>query len=54
MNENPLIQVEELQKLLAGSESERPIILDVRYRMGSPNGKEDFEEAHIPGARSWT
>jgi len=50
MNENPLIQVEELQKLLAGPESARPIILDVRYRMGSSSGREDYERAHIPGA----
>ena len=50
MNYRPLIQVEELRKRLAGPESGRPIILDVRFRMGSSDGQQEFEKAHIPGA----
>lgn len=50
MDPCPLIQVDELQGLLAGSEVCRPVVLDVRYRMGSSNGRRDFEVAHVPGA----
>jgi thiosulfate/3-mercaptopyruvate sulfurtransferase len=46
----PLIQVDELQRLLAGRETGRPVVLDVRYRMSSSTGRREFERAHIPGA----
>lgn len=50
MPSSPLIQVEELRDLLAGPEPERPVVLDVRYRLGVSTGRQDFELAHIPGA----
>ena len=50
MDTSPLIQVDELQRLLAGPEILRPVVLDVRYRMGSSTGCQEFEDAHVPGA----
>ena len=47
---SPLTQVDELQMMLTGPEAGRPVILDVRYRMGSSNGREGFELVHVPGA----
>jgi thiosulfate/3-mercaptopyruvate sulfurtransferase len=47
---SPLIQVEELARLLAGPETGRPVVLDVRYRMDSPRGCQEYEHAHVPGA----
>jgi len=46
----PLIQVDELQRLLAGPETGRPVVLDVRYRMSGQAGCQEFEHALIPGA----
>src|ERR1019366_4910312 len=46
----PLIQVDELARLLAGPEAVRPVVLDVRYRMGSSTGFQEFEERHVRGA----
>ncbi len=46
----PLTQVGELYRLLTGPQSARPVVLDVRYRMDSPTGRQEFERAHIPGA----
>jgi thiosulfate/3-mercaptopyruvate sulfurtransferase len=45
-----LIQVEELQRLLAGPQISRPVILDVRFRLGVSTGRKEFEDAHVPGA----
>src|ERR1017187_9599671 len=45
-----LIQVDELARLLAGPEAVRPLALDVRYRMGTFAGVQEFEESHLPGA----
>src|SRR5450631_2998178 len=45
-----LIQVDELARLLAGPEAVRPVVLDVRYRMGTSAGLQEFEESHLPGA----
>lgn len=42
---NPLITVDELRAL-----SPRPILLDVRYRMGGPPGHPDYLTGHVPGA----
>ena len=50
MATSPLIQVEELQRLLAGPEPGRPVVLDVRYRLGSSTGLQEFEDSHVPGA----
>jgi len=50
MGTSPLIQVDELQRLLAGPETARPVVLDVRFRLGEPSGRQEFECAHIPGA----
>ncbi|HZW43513.1 MAG TPA: sulfurtransferase [Dermatophilaceae bacterium] len=50
MNAAPLIQVDELQRLLAGPETGRPVVLDVRFRLGESSGRQEFERAHIPGA----
>lgn len=47
---HPLTQVGELTAHLAVAETRRPVLLDVRYRMGGPAGREEFERAHIPGA----
>lgn len=47
---SPLIHVDELRRLLAGPESGRPVVLDVRYRMSGATGRQEFERAHIPGA----
>src|SRR5664280_1302631 len=45
-----LIQVDELARLLNGPEADRPVVLDVRYRMGTSAGPQEFEEGHVPGA----
>src|SRR5450631_3214664 len=45
-----LIQVDELARLLAGPEAARPVVLDVRYRMGTNTGLQEFEASHLPGA----
>ena len=50
MDPSPLIRVDELQRLLAGPQVSRPVLLDVRYRMGSSTGSKEFEDAHIPRA----
>jgi thiosulfate/3-mercaptopyruvate sulfurtransferase len=50
MAPSPLIQVDELQSLLAGPQISRPVILDVRFRLGVSTGREEFEDAHVPGA----
>lgn len=46
----PLVHVDELRGLLTGPEPGWPVVLDVRYRMSSTTGRQDFERAHIPGA----
>jgi len=47
---SPLVQVEELTRQLAGPETSRPVVLDVRYRMNGPTGRGEFERGHLPGA----
>ena len=47
---SPLIHVDELARLLVGPEADRPVVLDVRYRMGTSAGQREFEESHLPGA----
>ncbi len=46
----PLIQVDELRRLLTGPEIGRPVVLDVRFRMDRSTGPQEFSRAHIPGA----
>lgn len=41
----PLISGIELRLLLGGV-----IVLDVRYRMGGPPGREEYDAGHVPGA----
>ncbi len=50
MASSSLIQVHELARLLAGPEAVRPVVLDVRYRMGSSTGFQEFQDSHVPGA----
>ena len=50
MKAPPLIQVDELQRLLAGPATDRPVVLDVRFRLGKSTGRQEYERAHIPGA----
>jgi thiosulfate/3-mercaptopyruvate sulfurtransferase len=50
MDPSPLIQVAELQSLLAGPQVSRPVLLDVRFRLGVSTGRKEFEDAHVPGA----
>jgi len=47
---SPLIQVNELARLLVGPEAAWPVVLDVRYRMGTSAGQREFEDNHLPGA----
>ncbi|MEO8555083.1 MAG: sulfurtransferase [Actinomycetota bacterium] len=50
MSAPPLIQVDELKRLLAGPVTDRPVVLDVRFRLGKSTGRQEYERAHIPGA----
>jgi thiosulfate/3-mercaptopyruvate sulfurtransferase len=43
-----LVDVAELVELLAGAS--RPTLLDVRWKLGGPPGRETYEAGHIPGA----
>lgn len=44
-----LTSASELAELL-GSGPRRPAVLDVRWTLGGPPGREDYERGHIPGA----
>jgi thiosulfate/3-mercaptopyruvate sulfurtransferase len=44
----PLISVDELHSALRRSDP--PTVLDVRYKMGGPPGREQFLAGHVPGA----
>lgn len=44
---SPLITVEELVAAVAEG---RVSVLDVRYRLGGPPGRPDYETGHVPGA----
>jgi thiosulfate/3-mercaptopyruvate sulfurtransferase len=43
-----LISVDELARALSGGRP--PLLLDVRWRLGGPPGKEVYAEGHLPGA----
>ncbi|HEX6342763.1 sulfurtransferase [Umezawaea sp.] len=45
---HPLISTEALAAALNGDRP--PVVLDVRWRLGGPPGRLDYEVAHIPGA----
>jgi thiosulfate/3-mercaptopyruvate sulfurtransferase len=45
---HPLISTEALAAALSGDRP--PVVLDVRWRLGGPPGRQDYEVAHIPGA----
>ena len=47
-SESVLISAMELADLLGSDES--PVVADVRWTLGGPPGKPDFEASHIPGA----
>jgi thiosulfate/3-mercaptopyruvate sulfurtransferase len=44
----PLVSTAELAVLLAGSHP--PVVLDVRWRLGGPPGRDDYAKDHLPGA----
>ncbi|MFE0422512.1 sulfurtransferase [Streptomyces sp. NPDC058953] len=44
----PIVSAAELADAVAGPRP--PVLLDVRYRLGGPNGRPDYEAGHIPGA----
>ena len=47
----PLISAARLAELLAHQgEPGHPVVLDVRWRLGGPPGREDYARAHLPGA----
>ncbi|MGW0776341.1 sulfurtransferase [Streptomyces sp. NPDC002835] len=45
---NPIISAADLAHELAGPTP--PVLLDVRYRLGGPHGRPEYEAGHIPGA----
>lgn len=45
---NPITSAPDLASELAGSRP--PVLLDVRWQLGGPNLRSEYEEAHIPGA----
>jgi thiosulfate/3-mercaptopyruvate sulfurtransferase len=47
---DPLIDVSELASLLRNVVAARPIVLDVRWRLGGPPPAELYAAGHIPGA----
>ncbi|QTR04760.1 sulfurtransferase [Saccharothrix algeriensis] len=46
---HPLISTEALADALAGAAP--PVVVDVRWRLGGPPGRQDYEVGHLPGAR---
>jgi thiosulfate/3-mercaptopyruvate sulfurtransferase len=46
---SPLISAGELAELLR-SDAERPSVLDIRWRLVGPPGREEYDSGHIPGA----
>jgi thiosulfate/3-mercaptopyruvate sulfurtransferase len=45
---SPLVSPTDLAASLSGSEP--PVLLDVRWRLGGPPGREDYARGHLPGA----
>jgi thiosulfate/3-mercaptopyruvate sulfurtransferase len=46
----PLITPAGLVAAAEGSPGERPVVLDVRWRLGGPPGAEAYQAGHLPGA----
>jgi thiosulfate/3-mercaptopyruvate sulfurtransferase len=46
----PLISVDELRRALAEQDGTAPALLDVRWELGGPPGRDAYLEGHIPGA----
>ncbi|SFW90025.1 thiosulfate/3-mercaptopyruvate sulfurtransferase [Amycolatopsis australiensis] len=46
----PLISTTDLAAALAGPAGDRPVVLDVRWRLAGPPGAESYREGHVPGA----
>jgi thiosulfate/3-mercaptopyruvate sulfurtransferase len=44
-----LVEPDELAALLGSAAP--PVVVDVRWTLGGPSGRPDYEQAHIPGAR---
>jgi thiosulfate/3-mercaptopyruvate sulfurtransferase len=44
----PLMTTERLAELCAASDP--PVVLDVRWRLGGPPGRQDYDNGHLPGA----
>jgi thiosulfate/3-mercaptopyruvate sulfurtransferase len=44
----PLVSTTDLAALLAGPHP--PVLLDIRWRLGGPPGRQDYAEGHVPGA----
>jgi len=46
----PLISTTDLAAALAGPAGDRPVVLDVRWRLTGPPGADSYREGHLPGA----
>lgn len=46
----PLISTTDLAAALAGPAGDRPVVLDVRWRLAGPPGADSYREGHVPGA----
>ncbi|MFH8617083.1 sulfurtransferase [Streptomyces sp. NPDC017979] len=44
----PIVSAAELASALAGPRP--PVVLDVRYQLGGPHGRPDYDAGHVPGA----
>ena len=47
---DPLISVASLARALEAGPRERPVVFDVRWRLGGPPGIDSYRAGHIPGA----
>lgn len=45
---NPIVSAIDLASELAGTRP--PVLLDIRWQLGAPHGRPDYEAGHIPGA----
>lgn len=45
---SPLVSCADLAESLSGPRP--PVLLDVRWRLGGPPGREDYDRGHLPGA----
>lgn len=50
MHRHPLITPQQLAALLAGGPGDAPLILDVRWQLGSDDGYDAYLQGHLPGA----